>query len=72
MGAAGRGRVLLRWLDWILDNERRLPGLLQAETGKSSGDAAIETTVAVDLINYYWRIQAGVYLRRFPCLQQLV
>jgi acyl-CoA reductase-like NAD-dependent aldehyde dehydrogenase len=53
MGAAGRGRVLLRWLDWILDNERRLLELLQAETGKSSGDAAIETTVAVDLINYY-------------------
>ena len=44
MGAAGRGRVLLRWLDWILDNERRLLELLQAETGKSSGDAAIETT----------------------------
>jgi acyl-CoA reductase-like NAD-dependent aldehyde dehydrogenase len=53
MGAAGRGRVLLRWLNWILDNERRLLELLQAETGKSSGDAAIETTVAVDLINYY-------------------
>jgi acyl-CoA reductase-like NAD-dependent aldehyde dehydrogenase len=53
MGAAGRGRVMLQWLDWILDNERCLLELLQAETGKSSGDAAIETTAAVDLINYY-------------------
>ncbi|MCE3550828.1 aldehyde dehydrogenase family protein [Pseudonocardia sp. RS11V-5] len=53
LGPAGRSRHLLRWLDWLLDNERRILELVQAEAGKSWSDAAIEMTVAVDVINYF-------------------
>lgn len=53
MGPKGRSRHMLRFLDWILDNEDRLVSKIQAETGKSWGDAAMEITMAVDLINYY-------------------
>jgi acyl-CoA reductase-like NAD-dependent aldehyde dehydrogenase len=53
LGPDGRAEHLLRWLDWILDNEQRLIALIQAEAGKATADAAIEITVAVDVIKYY-------------------
>lgn len=53
IGPKGRARHMLRFLDWILDHEDRLVKLIQAENGKSWGDAAMEITMAVDLINYY-------------------
>lgn len=53
LGARGRVRWLLRWLDWLLDNEQRLLELIQAETGKSWADASMEMAVAVDVINYF-------------------
>lgn len=53
LGAAGRARWVLRWLDWLLDNERPLLELVQAETGKSWADASMEMAVAVDVINYF-------------------
>jgi acyl-CoA reductase-like NAD-dependent aldehyde dehydrogenase len=53
LGPEGRARHLLDWLDWILDNEGRLLELVQAESGKSSGDTKIETMVAAEVINYY-------------------
>ena len=53
LGSHGRAQVLLAWLDWFLDNERRLAEMVQAESGKAWGDAAMETTVAVEVINYY-------------------
>lgn len=53
LGPAGRSAHLLRWLDWLLDNERRLLELVQQETGKSWADAALEMSVAVDVINYF-------------------
>ncbi|AKK26877.1 aldehyde dehydrogenase family protein [Mycobacterium sp. EPa45] len=53
MGPRGRGAHLLRWLDWLLDNEQRLLRLIQQETGKSWADASLEMSVAVDVINYY-------------------
>ncbi|WAJ45337.1 aldehyde dehydrogenase family protein [Mycobacterium sp. Aquia_216] len=52
IGPRGRARHLLDWLDWIMDNERRLLDLDQAESGKSWGDVAMETSIAVEIINY--------------------
>ncbi len=49
----GRAKYVLRLLDWILDNEKRLIGLMQEETGKSWGDAQVEIAVVVDTINYF-------------------
>jgi acyl-CoA reductase-like NAD-dependent aldehyde dehydrogenase len=53
IGPDARARHCLNWLDWILDNEQRILGLVQAESGKSAGDTTIETMVAVEVINYY-------------------
>ena len=53
LGPAGRRVWMLRWLDWLLDNEQRLLEMVQAETGKSWGDAALEMAVAIDVINYF-------------------
>jgi acyl-CoA reductase-like NAD-dependent aldehyde dehydrogenase len=51
-GPAGRAKALRRWLDWIMDNDQRLLELVQAESGKSWGDTAIETMVAIEMINW--------------------
>lgn len=59
LGPDGRAKHVLRFLDWILDNEDRLIGIMQEETGKSWGDAAMETAVVVDTINYYTKHAAG-------------
>lgn len=53
LGPRGRSAHLLRWLDWLLDNERRLLTLVQRETGKSWADASLEMAVAIDVINYF-------------------
>jgi acyl-CoA reductase-like NAD-dependent aldehyde dehydrogenase len=53
LGPDGRAQHMFRFLDWILDNEAHLVGTMQEETGKSWGDAALEVSMAVDLINYY-------------------
>ncbi len=53
LGPDGRAKHMFRFLDWILDNEKHLVGLMQEETGKSWGDAGLEVAMAVDLINYY-------------------
>jgi acyl-CoA reductase-like NAD-dependent aldehyde dehydrogenase len=53
LGPTGRKKHLLRLLDWLLDNEKNLVGLMQEETGKSWGDASMEVAVAVDTINYF-------------------
>jgi acyl-CoA reductase-like NAD-dependent aldehyde dehydrogenase len=53
LGPHGRGKVLLTFLDWILDNERSLVEIVQSESGKSWGDASLEIIMAVDTINYY-------------------
>ncbi|MCV7219500.1 aldehyde dehydrogenase family protein [Mycolicibacterium elephantis] len=53
LGPRGRSDHLLRWLDWLLDNERRLLELVQQETGKSWADASLEMSVALDVINYF-------------------
>lgn len=53
LGPRARSAHLLRWLDWLLDNERRLLTLVQRETGKSWADASLEMSVAIDVINYF-------------------
>jgi acyl-CoA reductase-like NAD-dependent aldehyde dehydrogenase len=53
LGPDGRAKHMRRFLDWILDNEAKLVGIMQEESGKSWGDAALEVAMAVDLINYY-------------------
>ncbi|NMO91602.1 aldehyde dehydrogenase family protein [Actinomycetospora sp. TBRC 11914] len=53
LGPKGRAKHVLRWLDWILDNQERLVRLAQEESGKSWGDASFETLVATEVINYY-------------------
>jgi acyl-CoA reductase-like NAD-dependent aldehyde dehydrogenase len=53
LGPKGRSAHLLRWLDFLLDNERRLLTLLQAEAGKSWADASMEMAIAIDVINYF-------------------
>jgi acyl-CoA reductase-like NAD-dependent aldehyde dehydrogenase len=52
LGAASRAKWLSRWRDWILDNRRPLLEIVQAEGGKSWGDATIEGLAAVEAINY--------------------
>lgn len=59
LGPNGRARYLLQLLDWVLDNEARLIGIMQEETGKSWGDAALETAVVIDTINYFTKHAAG-------------
>lgn len=52
LGPHARGQLLLSWLDWIMDHEERLTELIQAETGKSWGDAAFEPSTAIDVVKY--------------------
>lgn len=53
LGPDGRAKHMRNFLNWILDNEDRLAGIIQEESGKSWGDALLEISMAVDLINYY-------------------
>src|SRR5262249_39384055 len=53
LGPHGRAKHVLRLLDWVLANEKRLIGLMQEETGKSWGDAQVETAVFLDTVNYF-------------------
>ena len=53
MTPKARAGVLHRWLDWIVDNQDRILGLVHREAGKSWGDAQIELLVCMEVINYY-------------------
>jgi len=53
LGPEGRAKHMFAFLDWILDNEKKLVGIMQEESGKSWGDAGLEVSMCVDLINYY-------------------
>ena len=53
LGPTGRARHLLNWLDWIVDNQDHIFGLVHREAGKSWGDAQIELMVCMEVINYY-------------------
>jgi acyl-CoA reductase-like NAD-dependent aldehyde dehydrogenase len=53
LGPDARARHLRRWLDWIVDHQEQVLGLVHREAGKSWGDAQIELLVAMEVINYY-------------------
>lgn len=52
LGPRERGKWLLTWNDWVLDNKRRLQELVQLEGGKSWGDAAIEPLAVTQTLKY--------------------
>lgn len=53
LGPEGRARHLREWLDWIVDNQEGILGLVHREAGKSWGDAQIELLVCMEVVNYY-------------------
>lgn len=53
LGPQGRAVHLRRWLDWIVDNQDRILGLVHREAGKSWGDAQLELLVCMEVVNYY-------------------
>jgi acyl-CoA reductase-like NAD-dependent aldehyde dehydrogenase len=53
LGPKARARHLRKWLDWIVDNQDHILGLVHREAGKSWGDAQIEILVCMEVINYY-------------------
>lgn len=67
-GLSPRARAahLLRYRDWLLDNEFRLAKMLQRETGKPWAEANLEIPYIVDAINYYARTAPGLLADRTP------
>jgi acyl-CoA reductase-like NAD-dependent aldehyde dehydrogenase len=53
IGFEGRGYWLGRLRDWMLDNQNRLDAMMQEETGKVRGDAALEAFYCLDAINFW-------------------
>ena len=53
MGIAGRYERLGKLRDWMIQNGEPVAELMQSETGKVRGDAALETPYLADLINFY-------------------
>jgi len=61
LGVAGRGLWLGRFRDWLLDHESALMALIQSESGKVFGDAAIEPSYGLMVLNY-WVDNAAEFL----------
>lgn len=61
-----RAGHLLKFRDWLLDNELRLAELLQRETGKPWAEANLEIPYVVDAINYYARTAPRLLADRSP------
>lgn len=61
-----RAAHLLKYRDWLLDNECRLAVTLQRETGKPWAEANLEIPYIVDAINYYARTAPGLLADRTP------
>jgi acyl-CoA reductase-like NAD-dependent aldehyde dehydrogenase len=59
LGATGRKRWLLKFQDWILDNDERITDLVQAESGKAMAEALLEPTMSADIVGYWARNAAG-------------
>jgi acyl-CoA reductase-like NAD-dependent aldehyde dehydrogenase len=66
LGAKGRSRWAGRLRDWLLDNDERLTGLLQSETGKPWAEAALELPTAIDALNYYAKHAAEFLADQHP------
>ena len=52
LGPKARARHLRKWLDWVVDNQDHILGLVHREAGKSWGDSQIELLVCMEVINY--------------------
>lgn len=61
IGVKGRARWLAKLRDWLLDNESALMALIQQETGKAYGDASIEPSYGLMVLNY-WIKNGGRFL----------
>lgn len=66
LSARARAAHLLRYRDWLLDNEFRLAQMLQRETGKPWAEANLEIPYIVDAINYYTRTAPRLLADREP------
>jgi acyl-CoA reductase-like NAD-dependent aldehyde dehydrogenase len=55
LGIEGRYRWLSALRDWLIDNWDAVADTMQAETGKTRGEAAGEPVYLTDLINFYGR-----------------
>ncbi len=66
LGPRGRGEWLGRLGDWLFDNDERIAGLLQGETGKPWQEAALEIPTAIDLTEYYRRRADGFLADSHP------
>ncbi|SPX80095.1 succinate-semialdehyde dehydrogenase [Mycobacteroides abscessus] len=53
LGPEGRGQVLARFAQWLIDNTARIEAQLIAETGKSKIDGGIEIPSILAIIAYY-------------------
>lgn len=53
IGPRGRKKYMMRWQEWVLDNSDHLTAVLMSETGKSRGDASVESAALADAINYW-------------------
>src|ERR1700754_1238071 len=53
LGPRGRKRFLLKFQDWILDNVDQISDLVQAESGKTRSDAALEAPMIATLLDYF-------------------
>jgi len=53
MGTRGRASWLLRYRDWLFDNQFEIVTAIQDETHKVRSEAALEIAYAAEAINYY-------------------
>lgn len=66
LSVAGRVHWLLRYRDWLLDNQSRLDQILSLETGKPPAEAALEIPYVIQAINYHSRRAPRLLADRRP------
>jgi acyl-CoA reductase-like NAD-dependent aldehyde dehydrogenase len=66
MGIAGRYEWLGKLRDWLIDNGEHVAEVMQSETGKVRGDAALEAPYLADLINFYGQNGPGFLADEHP------
>lgn len=66
LSVTGRVRWLVRYRNWLLDNQSRLEHILSQETGKPSAEAALEIPYVVQAINYHSRRAPRLLADRRP------
>jgi acyl-CoA reductase-like NAD-dependent aldehyde dehydrogenase len=53
IGPKGRGKWLLKFQDWVLDNAEHINDVLQSESAKPRVDASYEPVMTADLLKYW-------------------